>query len=245
MVDNVQITSGSGTSVATDDVAGVHYQIVKEAFGPLDIATLVTATVGKPVNLVQVGGTAAATGNGVTGAGSQRVTIASDQTAFALKEQTSVARVVRNFMLDTFTAAPLVEAMQLVVQWYNNAAVAATVSPAVVPAGKILRLTGGQIESKSLATFGSVVCRIRCNTAGTAVIGSPLAGAFSCGAITGATTVSATGGFEWADFTFGDDGLEFPANAGIGFSLAGYGPTGVLALQGVTRFTVYGYEYTA
>lgn len=29
MADNVPITAGSGTTIATDDVAGVHYQIVK------------------------------------------------------------------------------------------------------------------------------------------------------------------------------------------------------------------------
>lgn len=35
--------------LATDDIGGTHYQIIKQAFGPLDTATLVTATVGLPV----------------------------------------------------------------------------------------------------------------------------------------------------------------------------------------------------
>ena len=38
MADNVAITAGSGTTVATDDVAGVHYQIVKISTGALDAA---------------------------------------------------------------------------------------------------------------------------------------------------------------------------------------------------------------
>lgn len=48
MADNVPITAGSGTTIATDDVAGAHYQIVKLAFGPLDTATLVTTAEGLP-----------------------------------------------------------------------------------------------------------------------------------------------------------------------------------------------------
>ena len=44
MADNVAITAGSGTTVATDDVGGVHYQIEKVAFGALDSVTLVSST---------------------------------------------------------------------------------------------------------------------------------------------------------------------------------------------------------
>lgn len=33
MADNVAITAGSGTSVATDDISGVHYQRVKPSWG--------------------------------------------------------------------------------------------------------------------------------------------------------------------------------------------------------------------
>lgn len=155
------------------------------------------------------------------------------------------ARVVRNFLFDVFTAAPAADAMQSVTQWYSNAAVATTVSPAVVPAGKILRLTSWGVETKSLATVGSVVLRLRANTAGTAVIGSPLVTSLAAGSQSGATTIAMTGGFSQGIQDFGEDGLEFTAGTGIGFSLAGYGPAGVLALQGVTRFWATGFEYTA
>ena len=155
------------------------------------------------------------------------------------------ARVVRNFLFDTFTAAPVADTMQSVTQWYNNAAVATTVSPAVVPAGKILRLTSWGIETKSLATVGSVVLRLRANTAGTAVIGSPLVTSLAAGSQSGSTTIAMTGGFSQGVQDFGEDGLEFTAGTGIGFSLAGYGPAGVLTLQGVTRFWATGFEYTA
>jgi hypothetical protein len=61
MADNVQITSGSGTTIATDDVAGVNYQQVKLVDGTLDSTTAIAA------------------GGGVE-AGALRVTIATDST---------------------------------------------------------------------------------------------------------------------------------------------------------------------
>lgn len=49
MADNVPITAGAGTTIATDDIAGVHYQIVKVAHGALDAATIVSSTNPLPV----------------------------------------------------------------------------------------------------------------------------------------------------------------------------------------------------
>lgn len=64
MADNVELNAGSGGStLATDDIAGTHYQIVKVAYGALDSATL------------------AASGAGAVSAGVQRVTLASDDPA--------------------------------------------------------------------------------------------------------------------------------------------------------------------
>lgn len=61
MADNVPITAGSGTSIATDDISTVHYQLVKLAYGPLNTATLVEATVGLPVTLTDGPSTSAVT----------------------------------------------------------------------------------------------------------------------------------------------------------------------------------------
>ncbi len=166
------------------------------------------------------------------------------QGAFALMthDMKDTGRNARAFMLDVYTVAPVAEALQTVVQWYSNAAVAGTTTPAVVPAGKTLRLTSWAISTKSLATVGSAVLRIRANTAGVAVIGSPLVWSAEVGSRAGATTVAMTGGLDQQTGTF-PEGFEFPAGTGLGFTLAGYGPAGVLAAQGVTRFQVYGYEY--
>jgi len=57
--------------------------------GDVDVLTLPSVTIGtfpdnEPINLAQVGGVAVLTGNGITGTGSLRVTIASDNTAFSV-----------------------------------------------------------------------------------------------------------------------------------------------------------------
>lgn len=54
MADNVQVTAGSGTTIATDDVGGVHYQVVKVAHGAADAATLVSSTSPIPSTLTNL-----------------------------------------------------------------------------------------------------------------------------------------------------------------------------------------------
>ena len=49
MADNVPVTPGSGATIATDDIGGVHYQIVKVAHGAADSATQVSASSPLPV----------------------------------------------------------------------------------------------------------------------------------------------------------------------------------------------------
>ncbi len=49
MSDGIAITAGSGTTVATDDIASVHYQRVKVNYGADGSATDVDATHGLPV----------------------------------------------------------------------------------------------------------------------------------------------------------------------------------------------------
>lgn len=51
MVDNVQLNSAStvGAVMATDDIGGVHYQIIKVSFGALDTQTAVTSAAPFPV----------------------------------------------------------------------------------------------------------------------------------------------------------------------------------------------------
>lgn len=70
MADNVSVTAGSGTSVATDEISGVHYPRVKPAIG----------ADGTAVDVVG--------GAGVNGTGVMRVTLATDDSvATALKQR--------------------------------------------------------------------------------------------------------------------------------------------------------------
>lgn len=43
MADNVAITAGSGTNIATDDVAGTHFQRMKLVDGTLDSTTAIAS----------------------------------------------------------------------------------------------------------------------------------------------------------------------------------------------------------
>lgn len=56
MADNVPITAGSGTSIATDDVGGVHYQRVKNTWGPNNTATDVDASATAAMPVMPIGG---------------------------------------------------------------------------------------------------------------------------------------------------------------------------------------------
>jgi hypothetical protein len=60
MADNVAITAGTGTTVATDDIGGTHYQRVKLSLGADGTANDASA------------------GSGVVGTGTQRVVLATD-----------------------------------------------------------------------------------------------------------------------------------------------------------------------
>lgn len=51
MANNVAVTAGAGTTVATDDVSGVHYQVVKLALGDEDVSTRVAAATPLPVDV--------------------------------------------------------------------------------------------------------------------------------------------------------------------------------------------------
>lgn len=163
-------------------------------------------------------------------------------TGASIQQLHDAGRNTRNFIFDTRTAAPLVEALESVTQWYSNATVATTTTPAVIPAGKILRLTSWKISYQSLATVGYCVVRVRFNTAGVAVLASPVVFSFEAGSNSGATTAAVTGAVTTLNGDF-PEGLELPAAGGLGFSMAGYGPTGTLTLEGGVRFEVYGYEY--
>ena len=87
MADNITLNSGSGgETVKTDDDGTAHWQYTKTAFGADGTQTRVTSSVGLPSDLIQVGGTATATNAGNADGGTQRVVLATDQAAVAVKD---------------------------------------------------------------------------------------------------------------------------------------------------------------
>jgi len=80
MADNVAITAGSGTTVATDDVAGVQYQRVKVTFGTDGSATDASSSNPLPVTVSNANANGSA-----TSANSAPVVIASDQSAVKIR----------------------------------------------------------------------------------------------------------------------------------------------------------------
>jgi hypothetical protein len=86
MADNVAITAGTGTSVATDDIGGVQYQRVKATWGPDGTANDTDVASGKPmpVQLRTPTGTAGSFGAGITDSGTVRVVNASDSVIAAV-----------------------------------------------------------------------------------------------------------------------------------------------------------------
>jgi hypothetical protein len=55
MADNIAITAGSGTTIATDDIGGTHYQRVKQGFGADGTYTEVSTANPYPVRTAPVG----------------------------------------------------------------------------------------------------------------------------------------------------------------------------------------------
>lgn len=89
MADNVAITAGSGTSIATDEIsidgATAHVQRVKVVSGAAGSGTDVSTTNPMPIDQRTLAGTAVDTNSGSKSAGTQRVVLATDQPALTNK----------------------------------------------------------------------------------------------------------------------------------------------------------------
>ena len=118
-----------------------------------------------------------------------------------------------------------------------GATVTATTTPAVVTAGKTLRVTRVAATYIATATSGYGIARLRFNTAGVVAITSPIAATIAVGAGTPATANSI--GVEEASLS---DGWEFAAATGIGISVQGFTAVTATAV-GYMFVSVTGYEY--
>ena len=123
----------------------------------------------------------------------------------------------------------------------SGAAVAATTTPAVVTAGKTYHITSITMSYTTIVTTpGSVRFTLRCNLAGTVVIGSPAVCNWEVGEPSGIAPVA--GKKNTVHLTFAD-GIEFPAGAGIGISQVGLNTVGTATAVGYGQITINGFEY--
>ncbi len=141
-----------------------------------------------------------------------------------------------------YTAAPAAgvatETLLSLTATRNGATVAATTTPAVVTAGKTLRVTGFTATYIATGTTGYAVVRMRANTAGVVTATSPVYRTLAAGA--GTPTAANSSGP--ASSSIPIDGVEFPAGTGIGVTVQCLtGVTGAAA--GFVVVEVTGYEY--
>lgn len=129
------------------------------------------------------------------------------------------------------------DALMSLTGYVNNAAVTATTTPAVVPAGKTFRVTAITATYVAVATAGTVKFSIRFNTAGVVAIGSPVWTALIIGGPAAAAGVATV-----LDIGF-PEGTDFPAAGGIGVSMVGLSATQAAAAVGYGQIAIYGYYF--
>jgi hypothetical protein len=207
MADNVSITSGSGTVIATDDVLGVNYQQVKLVDGTLDSTTVIAA------------------GGGVE-AGALRVTIASDSTGVVSVDDNGASLTVDgtvtanagtgNFTVTQATAASL------------NATVTGFTSAGAAAFTKLtdgLTTAGLAGTSLSIAGFAS---------AGTAAFARITDGVTSAGLAGTSQVVTGFASAGTAAFAKITDGLTTAGLAGTSQVVTGFASAGTAAYARIT-----------
>ncbi len=203
------------------------------------------------INAAQFGGTNVSTGVGAAGAGIPRVTVSNDSnvlvtpptlvkgtqgaTGFSTQPLSDAGRNQTNFFMAASIAGTSAEVMQSLTGYKSGAAVGATATPAVVTAGKTYRINAISMSYQSLAGAGAMMFRLRANTAGVAIISSPLVMNWTLGsnaAVAGVTqTIVLT------------DSWEFAAGTGIAVGMVGLNTVGAAAAAGFGTITLSGYEY--
>lgn len=101
MADNITVTQGTGTTLASDDISGVQYPRVKMAWGADGSAVDASATDPLPVTTTQL----AATLGQKTMANSASVVIASDQSNVPVISNNSEVRIDASFTRPADTTA--------------------------------------------------------------------------------------------------------------------------------------------
>lgn len=211
------------------------------------------------VNVSQMAGVAPSLNTGVRDAGTQRVTVATNDvvpvsgtvtvtpptltkgtqgaTGFSTQDLKDAGRNQTNFFHAIGIAATGAEVMQTLTGYKAGAAVAATATPAVVTAGKTYRITSITAVYQSLAAAGAAIIRLRANLSGVGVVGSPLVANWEVGSGAVAAGVTTTEALSFPE------GLEFAAGTGIAVGVIGMTAAQVAGAAGFVMITISGFEY--
>lgn len=142
-----------------------------------------------------------------------------------------------------FMAAPIItttaEVMQSLTGYKGGIAVAATVTPAVVTAAKIYRISNIEITYWAATVIGGARINLRANLSGTGAVGSPLVKSWQVGIPAIFTAGSAmTYNFDYPD------GIEFAAGTGIAIGVIGEGAVPTTGtITGYVLIAINGFEY--
>lgn len=223
MADNVVISAGAGgDTIAADDVGGAKYQRVKCVWGADGSVNDTSAAAPLPINVT----TLPTLTKGTQGS-----------TGLSTQDLKDAGRNVTNY----FHALPIIttaaEVMQSLTGYKGGIAVAATVTPAVVTAGKTYRVQKIVLTYIATATMGSMLVNLRANLAGVAIVTSPLVHSWVVG------TSAATAGVSTTVTIPFPDGLEFAAGTGIAVGVTGLNATQAAAIVGYAQVSILGYEY--
>jgi hypothetical protein len=257
-VNNSQV---GGNSISTGNgVSGTGVQrvtIASDSTGQVTLAagsqTIGALTANQSVNNAQIAGNAISAGNGTSGTGTQRVTIASDSTGqvnavpptltkgtqgstgFSVQNLTDAGRTFLGFTASNATAGTSgTEAMASFSQNKGNT-VTTSVTSYTVTSGKRLRLTCLQLAiTAQAATVTRLLASIRCNTGGATITTSNIVAGFDIGgpAVSGQTAYETIPLNETFEF-LGDGTLTI----GVSFN-----PTWTTTAAKVS-VTLIGYEY--
>lgn len=155
---------------------GSNWQTVSTA-KPLPVTASFSPSGTQDVNLKQIAGTTTLTGNGVAGAGAQRVTIASDNTAFSV-----------NATLSAETTKVIGTVNQGTSPWVVSNSVLSVVGNGAAATAQ--RVTLANDSTGVIATVGAVTAITNALPAGSNVIGHVITDTGSTTAVTGTVTIS-------------------------------------------------------
>lgn len=210
---------------------------------PLPVSGTVTANIAAAQTLATVTtvGTVTTITNAVTVTPPTLTKGTQGATGFSTQDLKDAGRNQTNFFMAVPIVTTAAEVMQSMTGYKSGAAVGATVTPAVVTTGKTYRVTKIVLTYFNVATVGSARVNLRVNTAGVAVVGSPLAMTWQVGLSgDGASTAGHSSTY---DFSF-PDGLEFAAGTGIAFGVIGEGAVPTTAtIVGYVLIQCFGFEY--